>query len=172
MNQPNWQAVNSLPSGGLMHTLETAIADLDLASERFESDGGEHALLLPLRPFAEGEVPGIVVSDAPAEAAEVLFLDPAEAAGALGLLAMLGRRARTVRVALPREAGATGLVPDAGRVTIAAGSGSAAAYELFRADDRGTLDLRPSAGMSKLGEGADVLDQRSKWFEAREGRSD
>jgi hypothetical protein len=171
MNQPNWRVVNSLPTGGLMHTLETAIADFDLASERFESDGGEHALLLPLKPIADGEIPGVVVEDASAEAAEVLFVDPATAASALSLLTMLGRRADIVRVALPNESLATGLIPDTGRVTVTAGSGPPAAYELFRSDDRGTLRSRRT-GMPKLGEGADVLEERSKWFQGREGGPD
>jgi hypothetical protein len=167
MDQSNWRTVDSLPTGSLMHTLEAAIADLDLTGERFESDGGEHALLLPLTPLVEGDVPGVVVENAPSEA-EVLFVDPATAASALSLLAMLGRRAQTVRVALPRASDATGLLPDAGRVTVTAGSEPPAAYDLFRADDRGTLRSRRT-GMPKLGEGADVLEERSKWFQGREG---
>jgi hypothetical protein len=173
MNEPKWQAVNSLPTGGgLMHALEMAITDVDVAAERFESDGGGYAILLPLRPCAEGEVPAIVVSDAPAEVAELLFLDPGEASGALSLLASRGRGARSVRVALPRDADTTGLIRDAGRVTVATGLGSPTAYELFRVDDRATLNLRGSASGSKLGEDADVLEQRSKWFQAREGGPD
>jgi hypothetical protein len=121
--------------------------------------------------MADGEIPGVVVEDASAEAAEVLFVDPATAASALSLLAMLGRRADIVRVALPNESLATGLIPDTGRVTVTAGSGPPAAYELFRSDDRGTLRSRRT-GMPKLGEGADVLEERSKWFQGREGGPD
>jgi hypothetical protein len=168
MEHPNWRTVDSLPTGSLMHTLDAAIADLDLTGERFESDGGEHALLLPLIPLVEGDAPGVVVENAPSEAAEVLFVDPATAASALSLLAMLGRRAETVRVALRSASDTTGLLPDAGRVTVTAGSESPVSYDLFRADDRGTLRSRRT-DTPKLGEGADVLEERSKWFQGREG---
>jgi hypothetical protein len=83
---------------------------------------------------------------------------------------MLGRRAQTVRVALPRASDATGLLPDAGRVTVTAGSDPPTAYDLFRADDRGTL-RSPRTGMPKLGEGAGVPEERSKWFQGRRRRA-
>ncbi|MGH9252569.1 MAG: hypothetical protein ACRD0W_24080 [Acidimicrobiales bacterium] len=56
-------------------------------------------------------------------------------------------------------------------MTIAARSGPPGEYELFRADDPGTLRPRRT-GVSKLGEGADVLEERSKWFQGREGGTD
>ncbi len=93
MNQPGWQAVDSFATGGALQAVETAIANADLPGERFQSDAGGRALLLPARPLAEGEAPGITLTGAPAEAAELLFLDPADGATALSLLAVLGSRA-------------------------------------------------------------------------------
>jgi hypothetical protein len=172
MNPLGWKAVDSFGTGGPLHRVQTAIANADLANDRFQSDAGGHALLLPVEPLAEGKVPGIAITGAPAEAAEVLFLDPPDGTSALSLLAALGDRARSVRVALPSKADPTGLIPEAGRVTVAVGSGSPVAYQLFRAADPTTLDPQRPAGAPRLGEGDDVLEQRSKWFQAREGRGD
>jgi len=165
-----WKAVDSFATDGQLDALAVAFANVGLA-ERFESNVGGRALLLPLRPLVEGEVPGLAVTDAPTEATEVLFLDPADGATALSLLAALGNRGRSVRVALPGQADPTGLIPEVGHVTIATGSGPPVPYEMFRAADRGKLDpKRPAA--PKLGEGEDVLEQRSKWFQTRESRAE
>ncbi|MGH9252570.1 MAG: hypothetical protein ACRD0W_24085 [Acidimicrobiales bacterium] len=61
--------------------------------------------------MAEGEVPGVVVTDAPPDAAEVLFIDPAEADSAVSLFTTLGRRAQTVRVRFPASRVRSGLFP-------------------------------------------------------------
>jgi hypothetical protein len=167
----SWQAVGSFAAGGPLEALAMAVADVAPA-ERFESGAGRRALLLPLRALAEGKVAGIAVTGAPAEAAEVLFLDPADGARARSLLAALGGRGRSVRVALPSEADTTGLIPEPGKVTIAAGAASPVAYRLFRPADRGELDLKRPPDVPKLGESDDVLEQRSKWFQAREGRAE
>jgi hypothetical protein len=172
MNQSGWQAVASFTPGGPLHTLDTAVADAGVPSERFQSDAAGRALLLPIGPLAAGTIPGIAVAGAPPEVTEVLLLDPADGPSARSLLAALGERARLVAVALPHDADPTGLLPEAGGVTVAAGSGSPVAYGLFRAADPRTLDLQGTAGEPKLGEDADVLEQRSKWFQAREGRGD
>jgi hypothetical protein len=172
MSPAGWRAVDSFASGGLFQGLEVAVADAGLPGERFQSDAGECALLLPVGPLAEGRVPGIAITGAPPEATEVLFLDPADAAGALDLLAALGGRARGVRVALPGEAGPGGLVPEAGRVVVTAEAEPPQAYRLARATDPARLDPMRPADAPRLGEDADVLDQRSKWFRSREGRGD
>ena len=67
--------------------------------------------------------PGDRPQGAPAEATEVVFLDSADGASALSLLTALGRRARSLWVALTGEADATGLIREPGHGTIAAGSG-------------------------------------------------
>ena len=172
MNPRGWQVVDSFTTGSALHTLETTIADAGLRSERVEADDGGRALVAPVRPLAEGKAPGIAVTDAPVGAVEVLFLDPANGASALSLLAALGDRARQVRVALPVTADATGLIPEAGRVMIAVGAESPDTCQLFRAADRRTLEPNRPVGAPKLGEEADVLEQRSKWFQTREGQGD
>jgi hypothetical protein len=172
MNSRGWWAVDSFPTRGALHAVETVIANADLAGERFQSDARVRAVLLPVRPVAEGEVPGAALTGAPAEAAEVLFLDPADGAGALSLLVMLGDRGRTVLVALPPEADATGLVAGAGRVTVAAGTGPPVVYGLFRTAGPRTPSLSRPTGVPKLGEDADVLERRADWFQTREGRGD
>jgi hypothetical protein len=172
MSKSGWRAVDAFAGGGPLAAVEAAIAAADLSGERFQSDAGGRALLLPARPLAEGDVPGIAVTGARAEDVQVLFLDPADGAGALSLLAALGARGRGVWVALPSNADPTGLIPGAGRVTVAVGAGSAVDYELFGVADPGTLDLTHVADAPTLGEDADGLQQRSKWFQAREGRGD
>jgi hypothetical protein len=77
-----------------------------------------------------------------------------------------------VRVALPRGADPGGLTPESGRVIFSGGSDSSVVYDLFRSVDPGTLKLKGQRDLSKLGEDSDVLEQRSKWFQAREGRSE
>lgn len=172
MSPAGWRAVDSFATGGRLQGLEAAVADAGLSGERFQSEAGGRALLLPVGPLSGGRVPGIAVTGAPPEATEVLFLDPADAAGALDLLAGLGGRARGVRVALPGEAGPGGLVPEAGRVLVTAGAEPPQAYRLARPTDPARLDPMRPADSPRLGEGADVLDQRSKWFRSREGRGD
>jgi hypothetical protein len=167
----SWQAVGSFAAGGPLEALAMAVSDVAPA-ERFECGADRRALLLPLRAFAEGKVAGVAVTGAQAGAAEMLFLDPADGAGARSLLAALGGRVRSVRVALPSEADTTGLIPEPGKVTVAAGTASPVAYRLFRPADRGELDLNRPADVPRFGESDDVLEQRSKWFQAREGRAE
>jgi hypothetical protein len=167
-NPSDWQTVDEFaPEGPL--ALETAIAAAGLPVERFQSGEGGRALLLPAGPLAQGKVPGIAVTGTLAEAAAVVFLDPASGSSAVGLLAALGERARTVRVALPDQADATGLVPEAASVNVAVGADPPATYRLFVAPGPDPKVLRRPTGMPKIGEDVDVLDQRSKWFRSREG---
>jgi hypothetical protein len=171
MSQPRWQAVDSFTDSGRLSDLERSTSVAGVSCQRFQSGGGGRALLLPRKQLEEGKVPGITVIGAPAETAELLFLDPANGTDAVSLLGALGERGRAVRVALPPESDPTGLIPDPGRITLAAGP-EPVVFDLFRSADPGTLKLQRQAGVPKLGEDADVLEQRSKWFQAREGRSE
>ena len=171
MNQPRWQPVHSFTNSGPLSDLERSTSVAGVSCQRFESGGGGRALLLPGKQLAAGKVPGITVTGAPAEAAELLFLDPANGTDAISLLATLGERGRRVRVALPPESDPNGLIPDPGRITLAVGS-EPVVFDVFRNADPSTLKLRRPANLPKLGEDADVLEQRSKWFQAREGRSE
>jgi hypothetical protein len=168
-NPYDWQAVDEFATGGPLWALEAAVAGAGLPGERFQSAEGGRALVLPLEPLAQGKIPGIAITGAPVEAAAVAFVDPASGPSAVGLLAALGERGRTVRVALPDQADATGLVPEAASVTVAVGADAPAAYRLFVAPGPDPKVLRRPTGMPKIGEDVDVLDQRSKWFRSREG---
>jgi hypothetical protein len=168
-NPADWQAVDEFATGGPLRALETAVAVAGLPGERFESAEGGRALVVPVEPLAQGRIPGIAVTGAPAEADAVAFLDPASGPTAVGLLVAVGERARTLRVALPEQADATGLVPEAASVTVAPGPDAPATYRLFAAAGPGPKALRRPTGAPKIGEDVDVLDQRSKWFQSREG---
>jgi len=171
MNQPRWQAVDSFTESGRLSDLERSASVAGVSCQRFHSGGGGRALLLPGKQLAAGKVPGITVLGAPAETAELLFLDPANGMDAVSLLSALGERGRTVRVALPPESDPTDLIPGPGRITLDVGSESEV-FDLFRSPDPGTLKLKRQADAPRLGEDSDVLEQRSKWFQAREGRSE
>jgi hypothetical protein len=161
-----WQAVDEFAAEGPLRALEAAAAGLPV--ERFQSDEGGRVLLLQAGPLARGDVPGVAVTGALDEAATVAFLDPASGPNAVGLLAALGDRARALWVALPDQADPSGLVREPGSVTVTAGEDAPATYRLFTAGP-GPKVLRQPAGAPKIGEDADVLDQRAKWFQAREG---
>jgi hypothetical protein len=167
-NPSDWKAVDEFATGGPLRALETAAAGAGLPGERFESAEGGRALLLPVEPLAHGELPGVAVAGAPAGAAAVAFLDPASGPNATGLLVAMGGRAPTVRVALPDQADATGLAPEAGSVIVAAGGDPPTTYRLFAAGPSPEVLRRP-ADAPKIGEDVDVLDQRSEWFRRREG---
>jgi hypothetical protein len=168
-NPSDWQVVDEFATGGPLRALEEVLADAGLPGERFRSREGGRALLVPVAPLAQGKVPGIAVTGAPAEAAAVAFLDPASGLSAAGLLAALGDRARELRVALPDQADPTGLVGDAGSVTVAAGADPPVTYRLFATAGPDPKVLRRPAGAPELGESVDVLDERGKWFQRREG---
>jgi hypothetical protein len=138
---------------------------------RFESDAGGHALLLPVGRLRAGADARVEIAACAEELTGVLLLDPPDPAGAVSLLAFLGRRASTVRAALPRDTVAAGLIADDGRVTVALGSGPSAEFGLFRVEDRTRLAPRRAKGDGKLGEGEDALSGRSEWFQGREGGS-
>jgi len=169
MNPSDWQAVDEFGTEGPLRALEAAVARAGVAGERFQSGEGGRALLLPAAPLAQGKVPGIAVTDPPAEAEAVAFLDPASGAGAVGLLAALGDRAAALRVALPDEADPAGLVGEAGSVSVATGAGAPVRYRLFAGAGPGARVLRRPSDAPQLGEGVDVLDQRGDWFQRREG---
>ena len=97
------------------------------------------------------------------------FLDPASGPGAASLLVALGERAQALRVALPDQADPTGLVSEAGSVTVAAGTDPPATYRLFAPAGPDPKVLQRPAGAPELGESVDVLDERGKWFQGREG---
>jgi hypothetical protein len=168
-NPSEWQAVDEFATGGLLRTLETTIAGADLPGERFQSDEGGRALLVPIGPLAQGKVPGIAVTGSPAEAAAVAFLDPASGPSAVSLLAALGDRAQALRVALPDQADPTGLVGEVGSVTVSAGMDEPATYRLFAPAGPDPKVLQRPVGAPELGESVDTLDQRAKWFQRREG---
>jgi hypothetical protein len=171
MNQPRWQPVDSFTNSGRLSDLERSASVAGVSCQRFESSDGGRALLLSGKQLAAGKVPGITVAGGPAETAELLLLDPANGTEAVSLLGTLGERGRDVRVALPDGSDPNGLIPDPGRITLSVGS-QPVVFDVFRSADPGTLKLRRPANLPKLGEDADVLDQRSKWFQAREGRSE
>jgi hypothetical protein len=169
-NPSDWQAVDEFATGGPLRALEAAAAGAGLSGERFESAEGGRALVLPVEPLAQGRIPGVAVTGAPVEAAAVAFLDPATGSTAVGLLAALGERARTLRVALPPDqVDAAGLVPEAASVTIAVGADAPATNRLFAVARPDPRVLRRPTEVPKIGEDVDVLDQRSKWFQGREG---
>lgn len=168
-NPSDWQAVDEFATEGSLRTIEAAIAGAGVAAERFQSGEGERALLLPAGPLAQGKVPGIAVTGAPAQAEAVAFLDPASGASAVGLLAALGERAPALRVALPDEADPAGLVGEAGSVSVATGAGAPVAYRLFAGAAPDATVLRRPSNAPELGEGVDVLDQRGDWFQRRQG---
>lgn len=167
-NPSDWQAVDEFTTEGPLRALETASAGAGLLAERFQSVEGWRALLLPVGPLAQGKVPGVTVTGMEADATVVAFLDPASGPGAVGLLAALGARSQAPRVALPDQADPIGLVREAGSVTVAAGAGPPATYLLFAAAPSPEVLRRPE-GAPELGEGVDVLDERAKWFQGREG---
>jgi hypothetical protein len=168
-NPSDWQAVDEFATEGPLRALETVIAGAGLAGERFESDEGGQALLLPVGPLAEGRVSGVAVTGAPAETAAVAFLDPASGPSAVDLLAALGDRAGALRVALPDQAETAGLVREAGSVTVSAGADEPATYRLFAPAGPDPKVLQRPVGAPELGESVDTLDQRAKWFQRREG---
>jgi hypothetical protein len=168
-NPSDWQAVDEFATEGSLVALEAAIASAGVAGERFQSGEGERALLLPARPLAQGRVPGIAVTDAPARTEAVAFLDPASGASAVGPLAALGDRAPALRVALPDEADPAGLVAEAGSVSVATAPGAPVLYRLFAGAGPDPKVLRRPSNAPELGEGVDVLDQRGDWFQRREG---
>jgi hypothetical protein len=168
-NPSDWHAVDEFATAGPLRALEAAIAGAGLSGERFQSAEGGRALLLPIGPLAQGKVPGVAVTGALAGAAAVAFLDPASGPSAVSLLVALGERARTLRVALLDQPDASGLVPEAASVTVAAGADAPATYRLFTAAGPGPKVLRRPTGAPKIGEDVDVLDQRSEWFQSREG---
>jgi hypothetical protein len=167
--QVDWRVVDSLPDAGYLGGVDLAAAPAGLVRERFESGTGGRALLLPVGALVGGEVPGVVVVGCPEDVSHVLLLDPPGATAALGLLAFLGRRARTIRVALPSETSAAGLIAEAGRVRIRVGSWPPEEYGLFGVEDRASLDPRRAAGDWRVGEATDGLRRRSEWFQGREG---
>lgn len=168
-NPSDWRAVDELTTEGPLGALETASASAGLPAERFQSVEGWRALLLPVGPLAQGKVPGVTVSGMEADATVVAFLDPASGPGAVGLLAALGARSPAPRVALPDQADPIGLVRVAGSVTVVAGAGPPATYRLFAPAAPSPDVLRRPEGAPELGEGVDVLDERAKWFQGREG---
>jgi hypothetical protein len=168
-NPSDWQAVDEFATGGPLRALEDAIAGAGLPGERFQSDEGERALLVSVGPLAQGKVPGIAVTGAAAEAAAVAFLAPASGLSAVGLLAALGDRAQALRVALPDQADPAGLVGEAGSVTVAAGADPPVTYRLFATAGPDPKVLQRPVGAPELGESVDVLDERGKWFQRREG---
>lgn len=141
------------------------------AVQRFRSDVDGRALLVPVRSILAGEVSGVALAGRLHGVAEVLFVDPATGDNARSFLSGLGERARSVRVALPQEADAAGLVPEGSRVSVTVGSGPAVEHELYRLPDGSETDADREglAAAPRVAESEDVVDQRSKWFQAREG---
>ena len=168
-NPSDWQAVDGFATENSLQTIESAIARAGVAAERFQSGEGERALLVPAGPLAQGKIPGIAVTDVPAQAEAVAFLDPVSGASAVGLLAALAGRAPALRVALPEEADPAGLVGEAGSVRVATGVGAPVTYRLFAGAGPDPKVLRRPSNAPELGEGVDVLDQRGDWFQRREG---
>ena len=164
----DWRVVDWIPDGGGLGAVDRSAA-AGLPRERFESEMGGHALLLPVRGLVAGEVPGVVATDCPEDVSHVALLDPPDAAAALGLLALLGARSRTIRVALPDAISADGLMGEAGRVRVAVGSGAPVEYGLFRGERRASLDPRRTGSDWKVGEAPEGLRRRSEWFQGREG---
>jgi hypothetical protein len=165
-----WRLVDTLDDRSVLHGLDLDVG-AGASGGRFESDAGGHALLLPVGRVMAGTDAGVMIAGCAEEVSDVLVLDPPDPAGAVSLLAFLGRRASTVRAALPRDTVAAGLIADAGRVTVPLGSDPPAEYGLFRVEDRTRLAPRRAADDGKLGEGEDALSGRAEWFQGREGGS-
>lgn len=151
-----------------------ALAQLDrlvgAVGQRYVSDVGHRAVLLPVGVIAAICQLPPVLSVQSAEGGGVLFIDPAGGAAAGGLLRGLQDWPGSVWVALPDGSEANGLVSTGERLRLTTGA-APAEYELYLP---GSPEL-PSADMlsagPKLEEGPDVLRQRSAWFEKRSGGS-
>jgi hypothetical protein len=139
--------------------------------QRFRSDVGGRALLVPVGSILAGAGSGVALVGGLHGAGEVLFVDPPSGDGARSVLAGLGDRARSVRVALPQGVDAAGLIPEGSRVSVTMGPGSAVVHDLFRLTDgsEADVDRERLADAPRVAESEDVVDQRSKWFQDREG---
>ncbi len=172
MNHERWQAVHSFAMAGPFPALDIALYEADPAIERFESDAGGRALLVPVIGLASGKAARMSIRDVPSEISEILFVDPQHGDSAVALLVALGDRAGSIRVALPDHADPNGLIPDDGAVTFVSASSGPVTCRLFRAAERQFSGLEPPAELPKLGEAEDVLERRAKWFGGREGETD
>lgn len=164
----SWEPVESFGSSAAPSELLDALeALLPGGGQRFRSNAGGRAIVLPVRVLSAsgslvamiGELPGV---------AEVMFLDPATGDNAVGVLEILGDSAASVGVALPADAGTAGLVA-AGEVSVPVESGRTVQYRLFRRAGWTQADRDRLAAGPKVGEGRDVTDERSRWFEKRHG---
>ncbi len=167
----HWHEIDAPVTEGALHAVAEALAAGGIPGRYLESDAGELALLVPARALTTSG--DIRLADPQPEG---LFVDPPTGTAAASALAELDDPGRPVRVALPEDADPTGLVADAGSVTIgSAGSGSAGSggrYRLYRVDrqtpDPQTPDWGTPPQSARLGEQEGSLDARERWFRARE----
>ena len=169
MLSPHWKSVEyfsvSAPAKDPLAAVEALVPG---AAQRYAADDGSRAILVPFESLASALVssPGVPAS------AQVVFVDPPAASTVLSALAE-EVLPLSVWIALPEGAGGPGLVEQPGRLSLDAldaGTSKATAYVFFRPADSRRESSHRLAAAPKIGESADVLDERSKWFEAREGK--
>jgi hypothetical protein len=166
---PSWEVVDAFGVGVSEHdvlgTVEATVGDV----QRFRSDVDGRAVLVPVGSILAGAASGVALTGRLQGGVEVLFVDPATGDNARSLLVALGDRARSVRAALPKGTDVAGLVPEGSQVSVTVRSRPAVLHVLFRLADGSGADWDRLAAGPRVAESEDVVDQRSKWFEAREG---
>lgn len=165
---PRWEPVDQFaadaPTDDMMAALEAVVPH---EGQRLATPQGARAMLVPVEALPAELVPDPAL---PASAA-VLFVDPPTVATALSVLTVHGT-ARSVWIALPEGADSTGLSEGGGRVPVVVVPGGPEVQTLFRTPDPAGEQRARLAAAPRIGESADVLDERSKWFGAREDAED